>query len=171
MSNDLSEADFNELLPDTQEPDAITITERCLAADGLRQMADAFERLSTAGAYIGNDTLLVHASTKDEFQKYGRALGKFTKSADENYFNLTRQFDGDMKLRVFIARSTVCKRVLIRTEEVPEQVIAAVPEKRIPASTREVYGWECTSSVLTSAPQESVAMQPQAIAQTDDIPF
>lgn len=169
MSNDLSEADFNEI--QEREAETITVTERCLAAEGLRQLADAVERLASAGCTVGSDSIMVFANSKDEFQRYGRALGKFTKSADDNYFKLTRTFDGDMKLSVFIMRQTVCKRVLIRTEEVPEQIIAAVPEKRIPASTREIFGWECTPSVLDKGAQEAVTAQPVAIAETDDIPF
>lgn len=168
---ELTQADFDALSTEL-ELDIIHATEVSLEAAGLRQAADAIERLKAAGAgYINASSIVISASTGDEFRKLARALGNFKKTADDNYFNATRHFDGDITVQVFIARSKLCKRVLIRTEDVPEQRIAAVPEKIIPASTREVYGWECTPSVLDSSAVPALAIETVTADEDDGIPF
>lgn len=142
--NDFNEVDFDQMFPEAVDA-SVSVTEESLIASGLRKMADIVDRLYAVDK-SDPAPVVVHffAYDKDGFSKLGRALGTFTKSADDNWFNLDRTFDGGSKVQVCIGRSKVCKRVLLRVEEVPEQVI--------PASKREVYGWECGGPVMADAP-------------------
>lgn len=175
--SDLTQAEF-DALPDNQDQEVLAAHEVCLEASGLRQMADVLDRLKAAGAsYFGGVTMHVVASDAEEFRRMSRALGTFQKVADDNYFHANRTFDGEVKLSVFVGRSKLCKRILLRTEDVPEQIIPevpAVPAKVIPASKREVYGWECTPSVLTVEKQAAIVSEPvpvAALTADDDLPF
>lgn len=142
--NDFNQVDFDEMFPETVDA-SVSVTEESLIASGLRKMADIVDRLYAVDKQDPAPiTIHLFAYDKEGFRKLGRALGTFTKSADDNWFNLNRTFDGGSTLQVCIARSKVCKRVLLRVEDVPEQVI--------PASKREVYGWECGGPVMADTP-------------------
>ena len=144
-SNIMSQADFDAFnaieVVETPTIEAMEFSS-CMAAQGLRQMAAILERLHSIDESVSPSGNMAHiyCQTVDQFKKLSRALGTFTKSADDNYFNCTRTFDGGWGIQVFTSRSNLCERVLLRVEDVPEQII---PEKIIPASKREVYGWSC----------------------------
>lgn len=166
---ELTQAEFDAFEVEPQD-NTVYVTEKCMAAEGFRQMANALERV-LAGSGLGHygDSVMIWAEKPEQFRQACRALGSFTKSADDSHFIVSRAFDGNIKLQVFIARTSLCERVVVRTEEVPEQRIAAVPEKIIPASTREVYEWKCKPSVLTDSPIPAITRQSAAIA--DEVPF
>ncbi len=149
---DLTQADFDAI--PSEAPAAETpVPKKCEKAEGLRAAADLIERFTALDAYIGDSTILIPGNSPEHFKLLCRALGTFKKEADDNYFNATRDCGGGIKVQVYTSRGTLCKRVLLREEDVPEQIIPAVAEQRIPASKRAVYGWECTESVL-GAPEK-----------------
>lgn len=67
--------------------------------------------------------------------KFRRSIGG---TWDKNYYGSTSEFSRELngvKIELNCSREATCKRVVVRTEEIPEQII--------PASTREVIEWVC----------------------------
>lgn len=91
-------------------------------------------------------------NTKDEARIMARAMGTFEKKADENFLELKKKF-GSLIVAAVFSRNQVCKRVVVGTKEIPEEV---VPEKVTPAHTVEIVEWQCPS-LLDSVEEESEA--------------
>lgn len=102
-------------------------------AAALRQIADWYEEhpdspFSTA-IYVGSVE-----ETREQAADLARALGSCRKEHHETTFHLVRDFAG-VELTFSFWRATVCERVVVGTEEIPERVI--------PAETREKIEWRC----------------------------
>lgn len=83
--------------------------------------------------------LIAGINTKDELATLARAFGESEKEFVDDGFYLRKRFGGT-QLYAYTARQEVCERVVVGTEEVPERVI--------PASTREVVEWRCHEPLL-----------------------
>jgi hypothetical protein len=142
--SDLTQAEFDSLFV----PADSAVSPDKDAIDGFREMIPVLERLQASGAMLSYNTIHICASNKEEFQAFCRALGTFKKDADDEFFRCKRSFPGQTTLSVFVARKSLCKQVLLRTETVPEHVIPAIAERVVPAFERQVYGWECEDSIL-----------------------
>lgn len=105
-------------------------------ADGLRQLADWYERHPTI-PLPQYSTLSVHGA--EDVAYIARALGKATKGlsgSQGELFTLHRVF-GSITLKFFFWRKQVCTRRIVRIEEVPAQTFEAY--------TREIVEWDCES--------------------------
>lgn len=76
-----------------------------------------------------------------------RAMGGFEKTHDGTFLNLVKDF-GVFSFEVSYPSDQVCERVVVGTE--------GVPEKTIPAHTKEIVEWKCPESLLAfdGAPEE-----------------
>lgn len=81
-------------------------------------------------------------ATPEELPLIARAMGGFTKDHDGDYLMLVKDFGG-VQLHVNFNSEQVCERVVVGTEEVPEKVV--------PAHTKEIVEWKCPESVLALA--------------------
>lgn len=111
---------------------------RTKTIDGLRELADYLEaRPDVPLPYLG--TLDAFADPA-ELSAIARAMGGFHKQHDGNFLSLVRRF-GPIALAVNFSSESVCERVVVGTEEVPEKVT--------PAHTKEIVEWRCPESVLS----------------------
>lgn len=69
-----------------------------------------------------------------------RACGKVEKKWDGSYLEVIAKFGTDVTLELNLNRESVCKRVVVEKVE--------VPEKTIPAYTKEVVEWVCEDPAL-----------------------
>jgi len=115
--------------------------------DGLRSMAAWFELhpdliplQSVAHAmkfeYDDGDITAVK-----KLSEAARIMGRADKNGDSLYFYVTKHF-GPHKFSVIAPRDSVCKKIVVGTEHVPEQVIAEYE--------REIVEWECAPSLLAA---------------------
>ena len=86
--------------------------------------------------------------TREEAARIALALAPCQKWHGGEFFRLTREFGGVILKFVFM-REAVCTRRVVRTEEVPEQVIEA--------HVREIIEWECEPSLLATEEEEATA--------------
>jgi hypothetical protein len=70
-------------------------------------------------------------------------FGRCNKVYDENNITVSRQFSQQVTLAVFAPRARVCRRVVLGSRILPERIIPATSEVRIPASRIEIVEWEC----------------------------
>lgn len=75
-------------------------------------------------------------TTKDEMAALARQFGECEKEFVDNHFYLRKRF-GSVSIFGFTARQQVCERVVVGTEEVPEETR--------PAYVREIVEWKCSS--------------------------
>ena len=71
---------------------------------------------------------------------FARAMKPVEKKAFGNLYILRRDFGNSVALEVNFPRNDVCERVVVDTEDVPEEVT--------PAHTREIVEWVCPESLL-----------------------
>jgi len=83
--------------------------------------------------------LIASVNTKDELATLARAFGECEKEFADDSFYLRKRF-GSTQLYAFTARQQVCERVVVGTEEIPEQVV--------PARVREIVEWRCAEPLL-----------------------
>ena len=69
-----------------------------------------------------------------------RAMKPVKKSISRSIYILTHDFGNDVSLDVNFSRESVCERIVVGTEDVPEEVT--------PAHTREIVEWVCPESLL-----------------------
>lgn len=105
----------------------------------LRELADYLEErpavptpsIGTIYAFPDPDTHPV--------AEVARAMGGFAKSHGGSFLNLVKDF-GAFTLEVAYRSEGVCERVVVGTED--------VPEKTVPAHTKEIVEWKCPESLL-----------------------
>lgn len=115
------------------------MSDREATIKALRDLADYLEErpgvptpsISTMFAFAYPD---VHPVAE-----VARAMGGFDKTHDGSFLNLVRDF-GAFRLEVSYRSEQVCERVVVGTEE--------VPEKTVPAHTKEIVEWKCPESLL-----------------------
>ena len=118
---------------------------------GLRELADWLEANPTAPTPSTIDAWVypaIHPEYQDDprkaFEGHAKAAGKLTKAAGESLLT-TSEFPGGVEYQVWMADSPICRKVLVREDEVE---IPAVP-----ASTRKVpvYEYDCEPILHGSA--------------------
>jgi hypothetical protein len=72
-----------------------------------------------------------------------RLFGHCNKIYDENNITVSRQFSEQVTVAVFAARARVCRRVILGSRILPERILPATSEMRIPASRVEIVEWQC----------------------------
>ena len=114
--------------------DALNITQE--RAAGLRAMADFLEARPDIEA-PGCLTLNLFAHTREELTAIVRN-GTWTKSYNDDYMWVRKDFGGGITLEINIARAQVCRRVVIGTKVIP-----AKPEHHV-----DVVEWICDEASL-----------------------
>ena len=108
---------------------------------GLRELADWYEAHPDAEAPL-IPVATVIASTKDELAQWARWLAPCRKGAiGDTLIGVARQF-GPISFAVSAYRTEVCTRRVVGTEE--------IPERTVPAHTKEIVEWECPSFLNTN---------------------
>lgn len=107
-------------------------------ANCLRLIANWYEaNLEVPQPHTGFQVFTARAN----FECIARALGSCEKvqEPDHNLFRLCRDF-GSIRVEFITPLSEICTRKVVGTEAVPERVI--------PAFTREIVEWDCHSPLL-----------------------
>lgn len=76
----------------------------------------------------------------DEMELYAREMGKCHKSADESYFNLTKDFLPAIQYEPTWHRNQVCERVVVGQKEVTEDIVEVVGKRTV---IQDVVEWKC----------------------------
>jgi hypothetical protein len=93
-------------------------------------------------------TLYLFRFSREPFVETVRAMGRGEKSGDDSYFIFERRF-GVVTLQATVQRDEVCRKVVVGTEEIPEQTT--------PAHTQDVVEWVCEEPLLASAPEAATS--------------
>jgi hypothetical protein len=113
---------------------------------GLRAVAEFYEQNPTA-CYDGMHlTLNMYAwgrGARKTLTETARAFGHCNKIYDDNNITVSRQFSAQVTVAVFAARARVCRRIVLGARILPERIVAATSEVRIPASRVEIVEWQC----------------------------
>lgn len=88
---------------------------------------------------LGAAALNVFTLTADEFARAVRAIGGGKKHGNDSFYWFEKTF-GPVRLHINVNRSTVCRKIVVGTRDIPEHVE--------PARTVEVVEWACEESVL-----------------------
>lgn len=129
-------------------------------AESLRMIADWFEAHPEVPLpYRAHDFGYQHLSTTQEsMARIARAMGACKKEyTDSGLFHLKRDF-GAVTVDAFCSRTEVCKRKVVGSKHMPEQVI--------PAHDQDIVEWECFEEpLLAAAPSASAPakMLPEVI--------
>lgn len=121
--------------------DAVPVDERTprqLYADSLRAFADFIEK-HPALELPSTHTMFVFPRN-EEMALYARELGKCRKSANESYFNLTRDFLPAIQYEPTWYRNQVCERVVVGQKEVEEDVVEVIGKRTV---TKDIVEWKC----------------------------
>lgn len=122
----------------------------------LREMADWYEAhpgMPIPEAEFNCFNVRMDEETdKDAAQRIVRVAAPCKKSYDDTLFSIRKTF-GSLTLRYIFMRNEVCERVVIATEEVPERVIPAEPERVEPAHVKEIVEWRCEPLLAENAKQ------------------
>ena len=78
--------------------------------------------------------------TTAQMEMYAREMGKCRKHADEDYFDLTKDFLPALMYEATWHRNEVCERVVVGQEEVVEDVVEVVGKRTV---TRDIVEWKC----------------------------
>lgn len=123
---------------------------------GLRQLADFIEAkgvelpISYYPSVKLMDFVYDSRTRGTAVQQMGRAaktMAPCEKTWEPDYLNLKRKFGRLVELELSTNRRNVCERRVVGVEEVPERVI--------PASTREIVEWDCAPALLAVLDEQS----------------
>ena len=118
---------------------------------GLRALADWYETASEELVLPTDIMINIFASSKDQFAKKAKLLGAADKLSKGDWFMLRKTFAPELVVDLNIRHETICERVLVGTEVVPEHTVPAQPETVVPEKVIEKYEWRCPESVLKTA--------------------
>jgi hypothetical protein len=122
---------------------------------GLRAVAQFYEE-NPAAWYDGMHlTLNMYAwgrAARKALSETVRAFGNCNKIYDDNNVTVSRQFSEQVTVAVFAAKARVCRRLVLGDRILPERVMAATSEVRIPASRVEIVDWQCDPLLKHSDP-------------------
>jgi hypothetical protein len=93
--------------------------------------------------FVGANGIEYSGNTIEGMAILATLLRTCDKKPDSNFFNLSKEFGGGVKLIWFADRNAVCERVVVGTKVVPPQ-----PERVIPAEPErieELVEWHCPS--------------------------
>lgn len=113
-------------------------TARQKYVDALRDFASWLE--SHPSLEVPTTQKLYVFPTTDEMKLYAREMGKCRKSADESYFNLTKDFLPAIQYEPTWYRNQVCERVVVGQKEVIEDIVEVVGKRTV---TKDVIEWKC----------------------------
>jgi hypothetical protein len=113
---------------------------------GLRAVAEFYEKNPGAwydGMHLTLSMYVWGRAARKALIETARLFGHCNKIYDENNITVSRQFSEQVTLAVFAARARVCRRVVLGSRILPERIMPATSEVRIPASRIEIVQWEC----------------------------
>jgi hypothetical protein len=113
---------------------------------GLRAVAEFYEKNPSAwydGMHLTLNMYVWGRAARKALIETVRLFGHCNKIYDENNITVSRQFSEQVTLAVFAARARVCRRVVRGSRILPERIMPATSEVRIPASRIEIVEWEC----------------------------
>ncbi len=119
-------------------------------ADGLRALADWLDQHPDAAAEFPRLEATAYADDSPEGLRFwAKAFGNAEKVYDGELFRLRRTFGANVTLNALFWRSTVCRKVVTGTVEIPEEHI---PARIIPARVEETVEWICDDPILAVTP-------------------
>jgi len=121
--------------------------------NGLRMLADFLDDNPDIKEPVGKsswDKIIWHMPSKGHAAELVRALPvSVDKRFDETYLNLEFQFDG-LYMNAFIARDSVCEKVVTGTETlirlVPPEGVEMIEEEY----ERDIIEWKCSEPLLAT---------------------
>jgi hypothetical protein len=130
-------------------------------AQSLRKVADWFEKHpEVAPPHDANVIHLYNVHSRADMERVARNFGSCEKVYDDyGNFRLQKKV-GDITIEAVASRSEICKKKIVGSRVVPEQVV--------PAHVEEIVEWECFDTPLLAPKQES---KPALVPVEDDIPF
>jgi len=114
--------------------------------EGLRAVAEFYEKNPGAwydGMHLTLNMYVWGRAARKALIETARLFGRCNKIYDENNMTVSRQFSEQVTLAVFAARASVCRRQVLGSRILPERIVAATSELRIPASRVEIVEWQC----------------------------
>lgn len=114
--------------------------------EGLRAVADFYEENPTAwydGMHLTLNMYVWGRAARKALIETARLFGRCNKIYDDHNITVSRQFSEQVTVSVFAARARVCRRVVLGSRILPERIVPATSEVRIPASRVEIVEWQC----------------------------
>jgi hypothetical protein len=114
--------------------------------EGLRAVATFYEENPGAwydGMHLTLNMYVWGRTARKALIETARLFGHCNKIYDENNITVSRQFSEQVTVAVFAARARVCRRVILGSRILPERILPATSEVRIPASRVEIVEWQC----------------------------
>jgi hypothetical protein len=114
--------------------------------EGLRAVAKFYEEnpgASYDGMHLTLNMYVWGRTARKALIETARLFGHCNKIYDENNITVSRQFSEQVTVAVFAARARVCRRVILGSRILPERIVPATSEVRIPASRVEIVEWRC----------------------------
>jgi hypothetical protein len=113
---------------------------------GLRAVAQFYEENPAAwydGMHLTLNMYVWGRAARKTLIQTARAFGHCNKTYDDNNVTVSRQFSEQVTVAVFAAKARVCRRVVLGSRILPERVVSATGEVRIPPSRVEIVEWQC----------------------------
>ncbi len=108
---------------------------------GLRAVAEFYEKNPAAwydGMHLTLNMYVWGRAARKALIETARLFGHCNKIYDDNNITVSRQFSEQVTVAVFAARARVCRRVVLGARILPERIVPATSEVRIPASRVEI---------------------------------
>jgi hypothetical protein len=116
---------------------------------GLRNLADLVDANPRLAEQLVASSFYIFPNNVDEFALASHDLGGLRKkTADDSWFNVSREFGGGLVVEVCLSRGSACERVVVGSEHIEEAVI--------PAHDKEIVEWRCPPSLLDFGEGEAV---------------
>jgi hypothetical protein len=114
--------------------------------EGLHAVAQFYEENPAAwydGMHLTLNMYVWGRAARKALSDTARAFGRCNKVYDDNNITVSKQFSEQVTLAVFAAKARVCRRIVLGARILPERIMAATSEVRIPASRVEIVEWQC----------------------------
>lgn len=137
-------------------------------AAALRAVADFYEAnptLTTPWNLRHALWVTVPQETPAELKEWVRAFGTFNKAADDNSFQLVKNF-GRLKIEVSIAREQVCTAKVVGKRKVTKRVPVTFREEE---SEEDIIEWECPGSILKPTKEIPAAIESSNVALLEEV--
>jgi hypothetical protein len=113
---------------------------------GLRAVAQFYEENPGAwydGMHLTLNMYVWGRAARETLIRTARAFGRCNKTYDDNNITVSRQFGEQVTVAVFAAKARVCRRIVLGARMLPERIVPATGEVRIPSSRVEIVEWQC----------------------------
>lgn len=114
------------------------VSERKKYTNSLRAFADWLDANPTVATPVSHKLYVF--PTTEQMADYARVMGKARKSADESYFNLTKDFLPAIQYEPTWYRNQVCERVVVGQREEERDVVQVVGKEKVIV---DVVEWKC----------------------------